>query len=191
MRSVGRGELGSEREQRRWSGSLAIGAVPRRGIQRVRVSVIVIVLVVLGASCGFQLGPTDPNPLMRAAMFLEANRVEELLSEGSDPNWEDGSTTVLGAAASETGYRIRYSAKEIEVQVRIVEMLLAAGADPNGSVDGWTTLQQASGSASPKVVRVLLDAGADPCVGDPPSSQARRSGNEETAQLLWDAEARC
>ena len=74
--------------------------------------------------------------------------LREYLDDGGDPNRSDGSTTILGEAAQ------RGSVAE-------VQMLLSAGADPNGS-GGLTPMALAMFGGHVQAVQMLRAAGADP-----------------------------
>ena len=71
-----------------------------------------------------------------------------------------------------------------------VQLLLAAGADPNQPNDrGWTPLHQAGYRNDPEMAALLLDAGASPTVsahgeGGTPLTVAMFWGNREAAAVL-------
>src|SRR5436190_1514732 len=73
---------------------------------------------------------------------------------------------------------------------RLVELLLARGADPvSANVHGWTALHQAGYVGLPPLVQLLLDAGAPVDVsargdGGTPLVIALFWGHAQTAELL-------
>ncbi len=92
---------------------------------------------------------TGMAPLALAASLGQLEIVRLLLRCGADPDW-GGTTTPLEAAA-------------LEGQLKVVEALLAAGADLNRSVaDGFTPLMTAICARQVQVVRLLVEAGANP-----------------------------
>lgn len=94
---------------------------------------------------------TPAGQLVLAARGGDATRVRELLAEGIPPDAEE----------SMHGHRaLHQAAKSGEVEV--VEMLLAAGAEPNGlDGSGMSPLMRASYAAVLPVGKRLLAAGAD------------------------------
>ena len=95
------------------------------------------------------------TPLQLAVLVQGAVSVEQLLTEGADPNEAD---------------RYRWSPLHFAVPLaglEVVLTLLAAGADPDArTVGGATALHLAASQASMSVVSALLRAGADPNVKD-------------------------
>ncbi|KAI7284250.1 hypothetical protein KC345_g2374 [Hortaea werneckii] len=78
---------------------------------------------------------------------------------------------------------------------RIVEVLLATGADPNvPKICGNHALEEATLYGDMKIVKMLLDAGADvhaQSVGVTALDVAARNGNKEIVQLLVAKDANC
>lgn len=93
----------------------------------------------------------ESTPLFRAIETGDTAKVATLLAAGADPNecyGPDEDAALLIAA--------------IEGREKMVEMLIAAGADVNmGDNAGYTPLMGAICSASPGIVRRLLAAGAN------------------------------
>jgi ankyrin repeat protein len=102
----------------------------------------------------------DPNrgtavlPLPSAALKNHSDCVQILLDGGADANAAeaDGATALLKAAASGN--------------LRCVEQLLAADANPDTSRDGLSALHYASIGSHGAIVKALLAAGADVTVED-------------------------
>ena len=76
-----------------------------------------VVLLGLLAVAGCDLGPGEPPPLYAAVSQDDADRVKQLLDDGSDPNQVYEGTRVIEEAAVTAG-------------AEAVQVLLAAGADP-------------------------------------------------------------
>jgi len=94
---------------------------------------------------------TPAGQLVLAARGGDATRVRELLAEGIPPDAEE----------SMHGHRALHQAAK-SGQVEVVEMLLAAGAEPNGlDGSGMSPLMRASYAAVLPVGKHLLAAGAD------------------------------
>lgn len=92
-------------------------------------------------------------PLQLAVLREGATSVEQLLTEGADPN-----------EADRYGWRPLHFAVPL-AGLGVVSTLLAAGADPNArTVGGATALHLAASQATVSVVSALVGAGADPNV---------------------------
>jgi ankyrin repeat protein len=130
----------------------------------------------------------DPNcqphgftPLMAAAYSGDLATVRILLDAGADAR-----------ATGPCGNTALHIAVDINPRAPIVEMLLAAGADPNAPTrSGITPLMTAAENEDASVVRVLMAAGADANAstvnGITPLWAAARAGRAEIACLLLDA----
>ena len=92
---------------------------------------------------------SNPAPLHLAALYMGHDSLEDLLSQGANPNIKDerGRTPLHHAAFY--GY------------AENVQALLAAGADPNSrDNEGWTPLNAAdSGRNDRRVIEMLRAAG--------------------------------
>lgn len=92
------------------------------------------------------------TPLFRAITTGDTASVQQLLNAGADPNESYGAdeeTALLVAA--------------VERREKIVELLLAAGANPNhGDMCGYTPLMGAVCANAEGIVKHLLQAGANP-----------------------------
>src|SRR5579859_2125299 len=90
--------------------------------------------------------------LFTAAMYNKVADVEELLNKGISPNF----FTTYGESPL---YTAAYQGN-----VRVVSLLLQHGADPNfnANVEGFTPLVQAISGNHPAVVKLLIDADAEP-----------------------------
>ena len=98
------------------------------------------------------------TPLHRAAYQLLPDRIELLLRHGAyiDAENRDGETPLTHCA----------SANDSEERVEpTIKLLLKAGADPNGGGPG-RPIHEAVKNGNAKVVRILLEAGADADVTD-------------------------
>src|SRR5262245_42243960 len=103
------------------------------------------------AGCGM---PAPDTALTIAAESGDAASIRTLLARGADPNGKDthGLTPLVRAAR-----RGHYSA---------AEALLDGGADPNlfdsiWTRPGWSPLMNAVHKSQPRIVRLLIDRGAD------------------------------
>ena len=85
----------------------------------------------------------------------DTRKVQEILSDGADPNWQDsiGETAIFGAAG--WGH------------AEVVRILLEYGArhDVIEKTNGWSALHWAARS-NVATTKVLVDAGADVCASD-------------------------
>ncbi len=129
-------------------------------------------------------GPGGSTPLMAAVLYGTADTVRLLLDSGADPNIrnEAGATALMWATDDPEKTRL----------------LLKKRADANArSEDGRTPLLIAAGRfGSSAVVKLLLDAGADPSAKahgltarTTPLSQAARFGDEAVLRLLLESGA--
>jgi ankyrin repeat protein len=152
--------------------------------------VLNISLLIMGAAAlaaAYYHMYVDPARLQMAALHGEKRKVEKLLGEGFDINYELGDGTALSDAAR-SGH------------TEIVELLLSRGADvsigdPLGKAVG------SGGVGNVKVVRLLLEHGADPnhlhgadvsqrdSYDRTPLHLAISSGREENAELLIESGA--
>jgi hypothetical protein len=121
------------------------------------------------------------------ALSMAAHRshlevVRYLIGAGADVNDSSGGGTPLQVALNSEGQRIHET----------VELLLRAGANPNGS-NGTPTLSAAA-LRSPRLVALLISAGADPnaadSFGNTPLMTAAWAGSAESVRLLLEAGAR-
>lgn len=103
------------------------------------------------------------TPLSGAIMGYQDAIVEELLKMGANPNLRIGQLTPLFTACIRTTYPTLEPVIKAKV-VRIIEILLANGADPRISIDRapFTPLFLAIRSQAPELVKKLIEAGANP-----------------------------
>ncbi|KAI7493390.1 hypothetical protein KC357_g1071 [Hortaea werneckii] len=145
---------------------------------------LVKILLAAGADANF-CDPYGDTALTAASIQGHAKTVEILLAGGADANLEGGLyVNALGAAIIASGLNSEASEK-------IVEMLLANGADVEGQSDHFTiptALQLASNDGNKKNVQMLLAHGAD--VNAQPSwygtaiAAATTGGHKEIVQML-------
>ena len=118
------------------------------------------------------------TPLARACENASATMIEMLLAAGADPNVAQTSGLTPVMTAARTG------------NLQAVEALLAHGADVDASTEQLeaTAVMWAVAARSPKIVRALLDAGADPTrsttTGHTPLMCAARNGDVPMARTL-------
>jgi len=108
------------------------------------------------------------TPLKRAIGQQNSALVSYLISQGADVNHIE-QIDFKETATQATISTIKHSANEAEKNkaLKILEILLAAGADPNiQCVDGTTVLHEASRKGLTEFVKLLLKYDADPCIRD-------------------------
>ena len=115
-----------------------------------------LVLTALTIVCPLSGCFAQPTPrftaLAIAARIGDLDTMQRLLASGQDPNQTDPGgnhwTPLLHAIH--------------KGQWRAVDLLLRSGANPTGTADGLQPLLMAAGTGDARIVRRLLDAGADP-----------------------------
>jgi ankyrin repeat protein len=128
------------------------------------------------------VAPDGYSPLGLAAFFKRREVVRYLLDAGADPlpaSRQGGFTPLHSAVASDAG----------AVDVEIVGLLLAKGADPNAkSQSGSTPLHTVGFTGDRASLDLLLKHGADPGIknndGKSAVDIARERGRQEIADLL-------
>lgn len=119
------------------------------------------------------------TPLFRAITTGDTAVVQRLLTEGEDPNecyGADEEPALLVAA--------------VERREEIVRHLLQAGANPNhGDMCGYTPLMAAVCADAINIVKLLIEAGADPhrhcgCSGANALQDAAIGGHADIVELL-------
>jgi ankyrin repeat protein len=120
-----------------------------------------------------------PSPLLVAALSSDVETARLLLDAGADPNNSTALFDPLSAAISGQS-------------LDLIELLLAAGANPDGNGDALP-LAAAVNAADPDLVRLLLNAGADidrvPPEGYSALAQAASLGDLGMVRLLIEAGA--
>lgn len=143
---------------------------------------------------------SDPNsqdedsgitPLIQASLFGHVEVVKYLLQHGANPNIKDeyGSTALDSAVHNEPQLN-----KDVTAINEIVKSLISAGANVNHVVNGVhvgsTVLIDASNNGYSDVVKMLLEAGADPNITDDynntPISLASNAGYTEIVKVLLE-----
>lgn len=160
---------------------------------------------------------TREPPLRLAARWGRERMVALLLANGADPNVyepDDGSALMASCQVNHPGVarRLIAAGAEVDAQDRygltalhwaiarqapeVAKVLITAGAAVNAQhKDGGTPLHVAAECAvEPALVRLLLQAGADPTLRDgagrTPADLAEQEGRTELARLLRAAAVR-
>ena len=128
------------------------------------------------------VAPDGYSALGLAAFFKRRDIVGHLLEAGADPRLasrQGGFTPLHSAVATDAG----------AVDIEIVRMLLAKGADPNAkSQSGSTALHTVAFTGDGASLDLLLNHGADGAIrnneGKTAADVARERGNQEVADLL-------
>jgi ankyrin repeat protein len=123
------------------------------------------------------------TPLHLAAFFGNVAVVEFLLSRGAPVNAVSQNPSALCPLHSAVAHR------QPQVSLEISRALVAAGADVNATQHGgWTALHAAALHGNLPLVRLLLDAGANPAAmndtGQTPAALARTKKHKEVIALL-------
>ena len=169
------------------------------------------------AACDEQKSPDEQ--LILAARRNQAAEVDRLLAAGANPNADrvpgyEGRPALFHAATFgyvdiagkliQRGANANYGADRgaltplmlaaLNGPAPMVALLVRSGADVNAQASGSTALTEATRKGDPAVLKVLLDAGADPDVpmldGSPPACYAKTHGYRQAAELLVAAGAR-
>jgi ankyrin repeat protein len=121
--------------------------------------------------------------LFHAATFGYVEIADKLIQRGADANYgaDRAALTPLMLAA-------------LNGPAPMVELLVRSGAEVNAQASGSTALTEATRKGDPAVLRVLLEAGADPNVamldGSAPACYAKMHGYAQAARLLIEAGGR-
>jgi ankyrin repeat protein len=131
---------------------------------------------------------TGGTVLQLALFWSSTATIGALLDAGADPNFEalDGFPALL---------LVVHHRRDDTERLGIVSALLASGADLDArGLNDWTALHAAATHGDTSMVRLLLDAGADPGVRTriddlaTPADEANRAGHPELARMLREAE---
>jgi ankyrin repeat protein len=116
------------------------------------------------------IGSSGCVPLDYAIQGRHLEVVQFLIDCGVDVNYLDGSgfhTMMQGAFTEMKPDKRSGCSDPREVSMRIIQMLLKAGGDPNQrNRDGATVLHEAVARKFKSIVELLLSYGADPCIRD-------------------------
>ena len=136
----------------------------------------ILVLLLLMTGCA------TPTPLMNAARSNDIREIENLLNKGVNVNeeWIDGFTAL-------------YEAVRVNSSIETVRFLLDKGANVNKGVSiGWKPLHVAVFNGNARMVKLLLDYGADVMAINPfkkmPLGMAEEKGYSVIARMLREAE---
>lgn len=153
-----------------------------------------ILLLATSGSLGAEERSAAGDALVSAALRLDVGEVKALLERGVDANARSptlphsplNAATLTGCGKGEERY-----AQSLE----IVDVLLAAGANPNATEGaGTSTLTMAAQRCPGEVVQRLLDAGGDVAHRSPqgwgPLSMALMVRNKSSARVLIEHGAR-
>ncbi len=148
--------------------------------------------------------PNDMTPLHLAVMYRREALVRELLRQGADPNATMRTSEELRESIPElpaemdapivwavvAGWGLEPEKNTVEISLRLIDMLVEAGADAKGAAGGHALLMSTVGSEEAVYVR-LLELGADPGLGYLPNRQqdaaihlALRNGWRRAAEHL-------
>ena len=122
------------------------------------------------------------TPLIKAATSNNINTIDTLLDKGVDVNeeWMFGVTAL-------------YEAARVDASIETVRFLLEKGANVNkGMSNGWKPIHLAVNNGNARMVKLLLDNGADVTVRNPddqtPLKIAEKKGYSVIARMLREAE---
>ena len=169
---VQRAEFGVDRSRRGKSVTLSRETVSMK--KRLHVNV----LAALAVSMLFTSADAPDSPLADAAMKGDAASVRVLLARGADVNAARGDGMTALHWAAETS------------NAEIADILVNAGAiiEVTTRLGAYTPLHVAGRKGAPEVIRVLLDAGANPralaATGSTPLHLAAGAGSAEGAKHL-------
>jgi len=145
---------------------------------------VIINIILLGLLIGCVMLAGCTPPLIDAARSNDIKQIETLINKGTDVN----------EAEPLTGATALYWAICKNVSLETVRFLLDKGADVNkGITNGWTPLLVAVYNGNAKMVKLLLDYGADITGREPmgnrtPVQLAEEKGNAAIARMLRDHE---
>jgi ankyrin repeat protein len=115
------------------------------------------------------------TPLHLSSFFSQAAAVEELLSNGADPNAVATNGSKLAVINSAAASR----------NAELVKMLLREGANPDAQQNGgFTALHAAAQHNNAEMAKALLDAGADASLRTDDGKTAAEMAGPDVLKLL-------
>lgn len=158
-------------------------------------AVILATGVDANAHCREQFDRGVIPALFTASAKLDVEMVDALLAHGARTNPEEHRENALGMAIAGKYYSLPYNPREasfyrekrdFETLYRVVDLLLASGADVNAEQNHALPVEWAVVYGDRKLLDVLVDAGADINFSDrvPLVTTAIRHGNKDMIQHL-------
>ncbi len=122
-------------------------------------------------SCGSDESGRGQLPVTIAAKNLDQRSIDALVAAGADVNIPVQSISLLGVAMAGGNYSLPYNGleaarhrdrRDVERIRSVLELLIQAGADVNSPGAKWSPIHWALVLGDVDILRMLLEAGADP-----------------------------